>query len=266
MPPRRRRPKRKRADVAVTPPEPPCPTITIVNINVRIEKKSNNKKKLAVIGYNDFRFIYEVELSDKCCHGRKWITAASTNDVWETDKNQRAMKMKEKAISALHCHREKSGDCCCLNCETDSNIITPIDSFWEYLWSQAQNMCSIEIADSQKKSINALRGAHRRVVESDWEMGIEFLNRGTKCFARKKVLECLEYNSKKSILKAYSILSYLIRKISKAASSRSIEFDEMKVLTHKQQKRVVAMNAIIESASSCINSMKKRIDKSVLVF
>jgi len=53
----------------------------------------------------------------------------------------------------------------------------------------------------------------------------------------------------------------MIRKISKAASSRSIEFDEMKVLSHKQQRRVVAMNANIESASTCIKSMKKRMDK-----
>eukprot|EP00956_Cyclotella_meneghiniana_P035506 scaffold115518_cov23-Cyclotella_meneghiniana.AAC.1 len=169
--------------------------------------------------------------------------------------------MKENAISALQRHREKSGDCCRLNCETDSNIITRIDSFWEYLWSNALNMCCIEIADSQKKSINAFRGAHNRVIESYWELGNEFTKNDTKCLARKKVLECLEYNSKKSILKAYSILSYMIRKISKAASSRSIEFDEMKVLSHKQQRRVVAMNAIIESASTCIKSMKKRMDK-----
>jgi len=101
------------------------------------------------------------------------------------------MKMKQVAISALHRHRKNSGDCCCLSCETDTNIIIRIDSFWEYLWSQAQNMCSIEIKGNQKKSDNAFKGARGRVIGCDWEIGIEFSKRNTKSMARKKVLECL---------------------------------------------------------------------------
>ena len=106
MPSRRRRAKRKRADdVAVTPPEPPRPTITIVNIKVRIEKKLKDKKKVTVNQYSDFRIYYDIELSERCCHKKKWITATSTNDVWEIDENERALKMKENAISALQRHR-----------------------------------------------------------------------------------------------------------------------------------------------------------------
>ena len=215
--------------------------VTIKNILVRLQK-SNLKGGVKEVERteSDYRIHYDIMLSSKCCHKGNKIIASSTKDVWEAPADQRPMMMRGLTEAAVQRHttnaKEKSLECN-LDCESAMSLISGIEQFWCFLWSQGMDKIREDMETNQKRSAALVKGHATRAentLSKSWEVGTPFASKKSRHTARKKALEAIELASDKSTKKLYEVLSHVITKLTKKIRKAGIDFDQNSILPQKQ--------------------------------
>jgi hypothetical protein len=134
-------------------------------------------------------------------------------------------------------------------------LFMEMDGYWRYLWVYAEREISNDKLASESKSAASRKGHQTRaekIEAKEWEIGDGFKDAAAKHRAKDAVLSTLETFSQKEISKAEPILRSIISDLSKEG------LREEEILSNKTQRRIITVDAMIESASSLIKLMTKK--------
>ena len=179
---------------------------------------------------------------------RKVIQVATTKDM-----EFHSETMMEKTRDAINNRVIEWG----IDCSVGAGpLFMTTDAIWEYLWVYAENEMHKMKNEAEARSAAARKGNQSRVdavVGKEWEEGSDFKDCGEKHRAKAAVMSALEQHSQKEIAKAEPILSSIITDLSK------VGLREEEVMSNDTQQKMATTNAMIESASSLVKHMTKKI-------
>jgi hypothetical protein len=135
-------------------------------------------------------------------------------------------------------------------------LFMTIDGYWKCLWVYAESEIGKKKLEAEARSVAARKGHQTRidaVIAKEWEKGDGFKDRGEKHRAKASVLSALEQYSQKEFSKAEPILCSIISDLSKEG------LREEELLSDKTKRKMATVNAMVESASSVINQMTKKL-------
>ena len=225
--------------------------ITVSNIELLGVKKK--KKKKAPVDGEDYstwyRVLYSVLLTSP--HEKKEIKVATTKGIMENPSEA----MMEKTRDAINSKVVEWG----IDCSVGAGpLFMTTDTIWEYLCVYAENEIHKMKNEAEARSAKARKGHETRanaVVGKEWEEGSDFKDRGEKHRAKAAVMSALEQHSQKETAKAEPILSSIITDLS------NVGLREEEVVSNATKQKIATTNAMIESASSLVKHMTKKMTK-----
>lgn len=224
---------------------------------------------LVCLPSNKYGAVYTVTFTKPCCefHCGKQRTRILVNSKVEffASGADTAVLMMEKTIKAIDDHKkEKKFDgieACNLSWTEGIGAlymkpdVSP-SSLWRLLWASV----NVEIMKKQLASYQRSEGQTKRykkaadnMKQMEWERGDDFDAAWTKSRAIQQVEDALVKVTQKSTVKATTVLSDLVSKL-----TRSGYFDENDILTEKLRLKNAAMSSMFEHAAKCIAGLKGR--------
>lgn len=256
--------KNKRSRSGSPPGSPLDSAAAIRNItmsNVELRKSAKKKRSDVDDAETDwYRVTYTVFVQTASAESKTSATTAVQRIKVTSEANTQQMDdpstyMMNKTREAIR--RKASEKEWGLDCSLGAGpFFMETDDYWKYLWVYAESEISKKKLEAAARSTAARKGHQTRVdtvIAKDWERGNGFKDADEKWRAKAPVLSALEQYSQKDMAKAEPILCSIISELSKGG------LREEEILSDKTKQKMATVNAMVESASSLINQVTKKL-------